>query len=316
MSATTIRNLINSQIDKQLYTAKKDLRKQGTKQVQKVKEKLPSKDELKEKLISSSCERKAQDKMTKIYDKLIKLLDNLKKIPEKGLAKVKNIDKKLKKIRDKIIPKIEKILEIIKDVLVPALLIVVIACEVALAISSGLAASGKLIDFMGEKKRLILGKVKEYAKLALTIVAALPLVLKAIEKLFSIMEIVMMAIKSLIAVIQKLKDFIIFLFRNYIKKCNVAYQSPISNNGSGDGSGAGTINPNLLDEQIQAAIDKAAAGTLTDTNTKNIRDKMTTLYNDLLEDLKENGKTKIIERLIRTEDDLQTSYEVKTVPLP
>ena len=28
------------------------------------------------------------------------------------------------------------------------------------------------------------------------------------------------------------------------------------------------------------------------------------------------GKTKIIERLIRTEDDLQTSYEVKTVPLP
>ena len=43
---------------------------------------------------------------------------------------------------------------------------------------------------------------------------------------------------------------------------------------------------------------------------------MTTLYNDLLEDLKEDGKTKIIERLIRTEDDLQTSYEVKTVPLP
>ena len=308
MSATTIRNLINSQIDKQLYTAKKDLRNQGTKQVQKVKEKLPSKDELKEKLISSSCERKAQDKMTKIYDKLIKLLDNLKKIPQKGLDKVKNIDTKLKKIRDKIIPKIEKILEIISDVLVPALLIVVIACEVALAISSGLAASGKVIDFMGEKKRLILGKVKEYAKLALTIVAILPAILMAIEKLFSIMEIVMVAIKSLIAVIQKLKDFVVFLFRNFIKKCNVANQSELSNDGS--------VNSNLLEEQIQISIDKAAAGTLTATNTKDIKDKMTTLYNDLLEDLKEEGKTKIIERLIRTEDDLQTSYEVKTVPLP
>ena len=220
MSATTIRNLINSQIDKQLYTAKKDLRNQGTKQVQKVKEKLHSKDELKEKLISSSCERKAQDKMTKIYDKLIRLLDNLQKIPQKGLDKVKNIDKKLKKIRDKIIPKIEKILEIISDVLVPALLIVVIACEVALAISSGLAASGKVIDFMGEKKRLILGKVKEYAKLALTIVAILPAILMAIEKLFSIMEIVMVAIKSLIAVIQKLKDFVVFLFRNFMRYGN------------------------------------------------------------------------------------------------
>ena len=308
MSATTIRNLINSQIDKQLYTAKKDLRNQGTKQVQKVKEKLPSKDELKEKLISSSCERKAQDKMTKIYDKLIRLLDNLQKIPQKGLDKVKNIDKKLKKIRDKIIPKIEKILEIISDVLVPALLIVVIACEVALAISSGLAASGKVIDFMGEKKSLILGKVKEYAKLALTIVAILPAILMAIEKLFSIMEIVMVAIKSLIAVIQKLKDFVVFLFRNFIKKCNVANQSELSNDGS--------VNSNLLEEQIQISIDKAAAGTLTATNTKDIKDKMTTLYNDLLEDLKEEGKTKIIERLIRTEDDLQTSYEVKTVPLP
>ena len=308
MSSTTIRNLINSQIDKQLYTAKKDLRNQGSKQVQKVKEKLPNKEELKEKLISDACQRKAQDKMTKIYDKLIKLLDNLKKIPQKGLDKVKNIDTKLKKIRDKIIPKIEKILEVIKDVLVPALLIVVIAAEVALAMSSSLAANGTVINFMGEKKRLILGKIKEYAKLTLTIIAALPAILMAIEKLFSIMEVVMMAIKGLIAVINKLKDFVVFLFRNYIKKCNIADQTPVSNDGS--------VNANLLDEQIQASIDKAASGTLTATDTKDIRDKMTTLYNDLLEDLKEDGKTKIIERLIRTEDDLQTSYEVKTVPLP
>ena len=308
MSSTTIRNLINSQIDKQLYKSKKDLRNQGSKQVQKVKEKLPNKEELKEKLISDACQRKAQDKMTKIYDKLIKLLDNLKKIPQKGLDKVKNIDTKLKKIRDKIIPKIEKILEVIKDVLVPALLIVVIAAEVALAMSSSLAANGTVINFMGEKKRLILGKIKEYAKLTLTIIAALPAILMAIEKLFSIMEVVMMAIKGLIAVINKLKDFVVFLFRNYIKKCNTADQTPVSNDGS--------VNANLLDEQIQASIDKAASGTLTATDTKDIRDKMTTLYNDLLEDLKEDGKTKIIERLIRTEDDLQTSYEEKTVPLP
>ena len=308
MSSTTIRNLINSQIDKQLYTVKKDLRNQGTKQVQRVKEKLPSKDELKEKLISNACDLKSQTKLTKLYDKLIKLLDNLQKIPQKGLEKIKNIDKKLKKIRDKIIPKIEKILEIIKNVLVPALLIVVIAAEVALAMSSGPAANGKVIDFMGEKKRLILGKVKEYAKLALTIIASIPPILMAVEKLFSIMEVVMIAIQSLIAVIKKLKDFAIFLFRNYIKKCNVANQSPLSNDGS--------VNADLLDEQIQASINKAIQGSLTATDTKNIHDKMTTLYNDLLEDLKINGKTKIIERLTRTEDNLQTSYEVITVPLP
>ena len=165
-----------------------------------------------------------------------------------------------------------------------------------------------VIDFMSEKKRLILGKIKEYAKLALTIVATLPTILKAIEKLFSIMEVVIAAIKGLIAVITKLRDFAIFLYRNYIKKCNVSNQSPADNEGN--------INTDLLDEQIQISIDKAAQGTLTSMDTSNIRDKMTILYNDLLTDLEIEGKTKIIERLIRTEDDLQTSYEVKTVPLP
>jgi len=308
MATAVIRNLINTQIDKQLYKAKKDLRNQGTKQVQKVKEKLPGKEELKEKLISNSCNKKAQDKMTRIYEKLVKLLDNLIKIPEKGLKKIKNIDKKLKKIRDKIIPKIEKILDFLDKFVVPALLIVVIAAEIALAASSGPAANGKFIIFMGEKRKLILGKIKEYSKLALTIIASLPSIVKAIEKLFSIMEVVIKAIQGIIALIKKLKDFVVFLFRNYIKKCNVADQTPIDNDGN--------INPNLLDEQIQAAIDKAASGTLVATDTTNIKDKMTLMYNDLLEDLKEEGKTKIIERLIQTENDLQTSYEVKTVPIP
>ena len=246
--------------------------------------------------------------MTKIYEKLIKLIDNLLKIPEKGLKVVRNIDKKLKKIRDKIIPKIKKILDFLNSKVIPALLIVVIAAEIALAASSGPAANGKVIDTMGEKKRLILGKIKEYSKMAITMLAALNPIVFAIEKLFSIMEVVIRVIQGIIALIKKLKDFIIFLYRNYIKKCNIADQTPIDNEGN--------INPNLLDEQIQAAIDKAATGTLTATDSKNISDKMSLFYNDLLEDLKEDGKTKIIERLTQTEDDLRTSYEVKTVPIP
>ena len=308
MASAVIRNLINSQIDKQLYKVKGELRNQGTKQIQKVKEKLPNKEELKEKLTSNACERKAQDKMTKIYDKLIKLIDNLLKIPTKGLEKLKNIDKKLKKIRDVIIPKIQAVLDFLNKIVIPALLIVVIAAEIALAASSGPVANGKVIDAMSEKKKLILGKIKEYAKLGITIIAALNPIMFMIEKLFSIMEIAIMAVKSLIAMIKKLKDFIIFLFRNYIKKCNVADQTPISNDGS--------VNANLLEAQIQASIDKAATGTLSNNDSKNISDKMAILYNDLLEDLKENGKTKIIERLIRTQDDINTSYKVITVPLP
>ncbi len=316
MATAQIRNLINTQIDKQIYKAKKDLRNQGTKQIQKVKERLPSKEELKEKLISNSCNPKSQDKMTKLYDKLIKLINNLLKIPEKGLKVVRNIDKKLKKIRDKIIPKIQKILDFLNSKVIPALLVVVIAAEIALAASSGPAANGRIIDKMGEKKRLILGKIKEYAKLAATMIAALNPIIFMIDKLFNIMEVVIATIQGIIALIKKLKTFIIFLFRNYIKKCNIADQSPISTDENGIGTGIGTVNPNLLDEQIQIAIDKAATGTLTATDSKDINDKMTILYNDLLEDLKEDGQTKIIERLTQTENDLRTSYEVKIVPIP
>ena len=307
MATAQIRNLINSQIDKQLYKAKQDLRNEGTKQIQKVKEKLPNKEEVKGEFISEACSLKAQDKMTKKYEKLIKLLDNLIKLPEKGLKKLRKIDKKLKKIRDKIIPKIQALLDFLSKVVVPALLIIVIAAEIALAFSSGPAANGKVIDLMGEKKRLILGKIKEFAKLTLTIIASLPPILLVIEKLFSSMEIVIKAVQGIISLIQKLKDFIIFLYRNYIKKCNISNQTPVEN---------GEVNPDLLDEQIQVSIDKAASGTLTATDTTNIKDKMTLMYNDLLEDLKDQGKTKIIERLIQTENDLRTSYRVITVPIP
>ena len=307
MATAQIRNLINSQIDKQLYKAKQDLRDLGNKQVNKVKEKLPNKEELKAKFTSDSCNLKAQAKMTKIYEKIIKLLDNLKKIPEKGLKMVKNIDKKLKKIRDKIIPKIQAVLDFLDKFVVPALLLIIIAAEIALAASSGPVANGKTIDVVSDKKKVALGKVKEYAKLTLTIIASLSPIVLIIEKLFSIMEIVIKVIQGIIALIQKLKDFIIFLYRNYIKKCNISNQTPIEN---------GEVNPDLLDEQIQAAINKAASGTLTATDTTNIKDKMALMYNDLLEDLKEEGKTKIVERLIQTENDLRTSYEVKTVPIP
>ena len=308
MATSVIRNLINSQINKRLFKIKQDLRTQGMKQVQKVKEKMPGKEEIKSKFISDSCSLKAQDKMTKMYEKQIRALDNLKRIPEKGLQRLQSIERKLKKIRDKIIPKIEKILKFLKEKVTPILLIVVIVCEVALAASAGLFSNGKVIDFLSEKKKIILGKIKEYSKLALAIIQALPPILKIIEKLFNIMGKAIDALRKLIAMLQKLKDFVIFLYRNYIQKCNVANQTPVSNDGS--------VNADLLDEQIQKLIDKAALGTLTSIDTTDIKDKMTILYNDLLEDLKEQGKTRIIERLIRTEDDIKTSYKVVTVPIP
>ena len=88
-----------------------------------------------------------------------------------------------------------------------------------------------------------------------------------------------------------MKAFLEYLYLKYVKKCTIPDQTPIDSEGN--------INEN----------------TLLDADLSGIVDTMTTLYNDLLEDLKEEGKTKIIERLIDTKFDFRTSYEVKTVSI-
>jgi len=110
--AGPIRNLLQQQ-DKALYQVKQKIKEQGAKQVSKVKEKLPTPSEIKEKFKSEAsaalCNANGLKKSKKAYDKLKKLLNQLKKI-------IDGADKALKKIKamcDKIMSAISKILGIL-----------------------------------------------------------------------------------------------------------------------------------------------------------------------------------------------------------
>ena len=109
--AGPIRSLLQQQ-DKALYQVKQKIKEQGAKQVGKVKEKLPSPQEIKDKfkseLNASTCNANGLKKSQKNYNKLKKLLNILKKIVE-GATKAL---KKIKKICDKIMAAIQKILSI------------------------------------------------------------------------------------------------------------------------------------------------------------------------------------------------------------
>jgi len=109
--AGPIRSLLQQQ-DKALYSVKKKIKEQGAKQVGKVKEKLPSTQEIKDKFKSEAsaalCSANGLKKSQKNYNKIKKLLNTLKKIVE-GATKALN---KIKKICDKIMAAIQKILSI------------------------------------------------------------------------------------------------------------------------------------------------------------------------------------------------------------
>ena len=109
--AGPIRSLLQQQ-DKALYQVKKKIKEQGAKQVGKVKEKLPSTQEIKDKFKpeanATTCSINGLKKSQKNYDKLKKLLNTLKKVVE-GATKAL---KKIKEICDKIMAAIQKILGI------------------------------------------------------------------------------------------------------------------------------------------------------------------------------------------------------------
>ena len=72
--------MINKQCGGVLSQMKTKVKAEGKKQVMKVLEKLPSKDDIKEQLISGACSIAAQNKMKKIYNKIHVLITKLENI--------------------------------------------------------------------------------------------------------------------------------------------------------------------------------------------------------------------------------------------
>ena len=110
--AGPIRSILQQQ-DRALYQVKKQIKEQGSKAVVKVREKLPTEAEIKNKFKTQAsaalCSANGLAKSQKAYDKIKRLINSLKKIIE-GAEKALN---KIKSICEKILAAIQKILGIL-----------------------------------------------------------------------------------------------------------------------------------------------------------------------------------------------------------
>ena len=285
MATKQIQNLLN-RIDREMYSIKSKVKKEQDKNVGKIKEKIPTKEKIKRQLISNACSVSAQKKMSQIYNKLHNNLDRLEQIAEKGKKSVSGLLAKINKIKDIILPKIQKIIDFLKEVIIPILIIAIIIAEIILSLPARYT-TGRIIKFLSDKIDKAKQKIKEFLNLAKSIVKALPLYIAAALLVIAAIAAIILILSGLLAFIKKMKAFLEYLYLKYVKKCTIPDQTPIDSEGN--------INEN----------------TLLDADLSGIVDTMTTLYNDLLEE----GKTKIIERLIDTKFDFRTSYEVKTVSI-
>ena len=112
MSTEQLVMMVNKQCGGPLGKAKTKVKAEGKKQVMKVLEKLPSKDDIKEKLISGACSIAAQEKMKKIYNKIHGLISKLEGILEKAKGKLDALMAKINKVLNQVLP---KILDVIKQ---------------------------------------------------------------------------------------------------------------------------------------------------------------------------------------------------------
>ena len=292
MSSTAIRNLINNNIDKVIVRAKSEVKKESRKQVTKLKEKIPTPEELKQKFVTTACSEKAQAKVEKLFEKNKNLLDKLLNKLNQSKEKLSELDSKLNKIRG-VIDKIKDILAIIAGILI-ALEIIVRVAPAGLAASSGPAASGIIIDRLGKAIDYGKAKIKEYGSLTQALLANLPKYLEKALAVIALIATAIIALNTLIALINKLKTFLEFIYGKYIENCTIANQSPIDN---------GNINEDLL-----LANDNIPSGVI---------DNMSIYYNDLLQTLAEGGFTLQAQRIykvIDTSNALQKTYTLIETP--
>jgi phage-related protein len=293
MAVKQIRNLINK-IDKDIFSVKKKLEKEKQKNINKIKERIPSKEEIKNTFTSNACSNNAQKKVNQIYDKLHNKISQLEKIGENGKESLNKLLDKLNKIKDIILPKIQDILNFLKTYVVPILLTAIITAEIILNLPARYT-TGRIITFLADKIKKAKDKIKQYLNVTKTILKYIPKYIAKALLIIGAIAAAIAALSGILAFMKKIKAFLEYLYLKYVKKCTIPDQTPVDSNGN--------VNENVLSDNILEA------------DLSGIVDTMTTLYNDLLEELKEENQTKIIERLVNTKFDFRTSYEVKTISI-
>lgn len=243
----SVRTSINN-MEENSYDTIQDLKKQAKgRAIQRVKEEIPSEEEIKEKLMNHSCDLV----VIKAVKKSKEILDNILK---KGKSTVGSVVKRLEKLQKKMekagetITTITLIIGIFRT-LVVALEILVVAAALALNFFSSLFSAAGAEKVINDAIKKAESFVLKYTEAIKVFTGQLLNILGTIMILFNLIPKIIAVLNSLLDMIIGFIDLIDKLFTEYIEGCTNSGELVIENS-----DGTTTNNLELLDNFINSNL--------------------------------------------------------------
>jgi len=290
MAGQAIKNILRSQVDSLIKRAKREIIAEGKRKVEELKQKIPTPQELAEKLKTEinndTCSEAGKNKFNKIWTRMNDKLSNILNVLNRILEKLEQIDGKLRPIVEAKGP-IEKIESLVKnlDPLTNLLNTIILAAPLILAAFTGPTASGVGIDQAQQKRdkatAMLLGLIAT--------IAAVPIMITFyINKAKKIMKPLQVAISKLKFVRDEVLKLMVYLASIKVDFEQACQDLEDSQNPDTDG---GPIivpdGPTPLDEYVSLLQDQ---------------------YNEVYQNLVDQGNEKAVERLYAIKENLEKGY--------
>ena len=302
MSTQQIRNIINTQVDSLITQAKNDIRNEQTKQLDKLKKKIPTPKDISSSfnvdINSKTCSDRGNEKFYNKYDKKYEQLNKLNNIVKDSLTKIDDLEFKLNQIKNGEGPFVfnQQIVSLINEVLLPILTVIVALAPALLAVLSGPAASHALGDKIQEKRKKAKSKIEEYRTAMASIKHLLEFYYKKALKILAALILLRAALKFIQNEIDKTLLFMHSHTLRYEEECNALNQLPVGDNNTNSNTEGGTgviPNPDIPTEL---------------TNYLALLEQQ---YNDVLGQIQQSGNEKAWRRIFTLKENLEEDYNIR-----
>jgi len=315
MAIQQIRNLINNQVEGPILKVKSQIKVESNKQILKIKEQIPTKEDLKQQFLTAACSEPIKKKIDNIYNKIDSLLGKLEKFSSNIRSKIEEMKNKLLKILEDILPKIALILGILA-------LAVTVAKAIAKAIPAAEAANTAAppgSPTLATRLRSTYDKAKTKIKAYGDAIKAFN---KKIEKVTKVVTTIISTIFSVLTIIVLVGDkislmraFLLFLYLKFKSNCEINDPSGGGGLQSGTCSVPGHTSQNACIEA--GGIWNNPNQEILDGNMDllSVQNQITLLYEELIKELELDGKTEIVETITNVVNQYNWKVERKTIPI-
>ncbi len=224
-----IRNLLN-QSDKAIFDVKNKLKEEKSKNLVKLQEQLPTREEITSQVKSNVCSPEIANTIDKNFNNFKNKVNGIQGKLEEGIKKLQALKDKIKKITEWM-GKIGDLLKLLGAIIIICEVIVKVLPK-ALNFLSGLAANGgiqkRLSDLIDKAK----SKVENFKASTISFEKAIANILKIIVAPELLINAAIAVLQKIIDTIRSLMSILEQLYLGYLTQCNLPSDPPTNSDGS------------------------------------------------------------------------------------